>query len=127
MPVEMNWEPRGVRSRFFGAVTAADLLHHVIEVCRHPDFSQLRFSILDFRDAKDEVNDKDLFEVRAQIIGAQVTNPHILVAALTTDPGAIEHLTRFIRLGALNRQIQIFSTPELAMDWIAEQSMFLLH
>ncbi len=123
----MNWEPRGVRSRFSGAVTAADLLHHVIEVCRHSDFSELRFSILDFRDAKDEVNDKDLFEVRAHLIRAQVTNPHILVAALTTDLGAIEHLTRFIRLGALNRQIQIFSTPELAMDWIAEQSMFLLH
>ena len=84
MPVEMNWEPRGVRSWFSGAVTSADLLHHVTEVCRHPDFSELRFSILDFRDAKDEVNDEGLFEVRAQIIGAQVTNPHILVAALTT-------------------------------------------
>ena len=89
MPVEINWEPRGVRSRFSGAVTSADLLHHVIEVCRHSDFSELRFSILDFRDARDEVNDKDLLEVRAQIMGAQVTNPHILVAALTTEPGVI--------------------------------------
>lgn len=116
-----------MRSRFSGAVTAADLLHHVIEVCRHSDFSELRYSILDFRDAKDEVNDKDLFEVRAHLIGAEVTNPHILVAALTTDPAVIEHLTRFIGFGTLNRQIQIFSTPELATDWIAEQSMFLLH
>jgi hypothetical protein len=127
MPVEMTWELRGVRSRFSGPVTAADLLHHVQEVCRHPGFSQLRYSILDFRDATDDVNDADLREVRAQLIGSQPMNPGILVAAITTDRAAIDHLTRFIGLGVLNRQIQVFSTPEAAMDWIAEQSTFLMH
>ncbi len=127
MPVEMAWELRGVRSRFFGSVTAADLLHHVREVCRHPDFSDLRFSILDFRDATDAVADADLLEVTAELVGSQYTNPRILVAAITTEREAIEHLTRFIGLGVLNRQIQIFSTPDAAIDWIAEQSTFLLH
>jgi hypothetical protein len=127
MPVEMAWELRGVRSRFFGSVTAADLLHHVQEVCRHPDFSDLRFSILDFRDATDNVADADLLEVSAELVGSQYTNPRILVAAITTEREAIEHLTRFIGLGVLNRQIQIFSTPDAAIDWIAEQSTFLLH
>jgi hypothetical protein len=127
MPVEMTWELRGVRSRFFGSVTAADLLHHVREVCRHPDFSDLRFSILDFRDAIDAVDDADLLEVRAELIGSQYTNPNILVAAIITERGSIDHLTRFIGLGVLNRQIQIFLTPDAAMDWIAEQSTFLLH
>ena len=127
MPVEIAWELRGVRSRFFGSVTAADLLHHVREVCRHPDFSDLRFSILDFRHATDAVEDADLLEVRAELIGSQYTNPKILVAAITTEREAIDHLTRFIGLGVLNQQIQIFSTPDDAMDWIAEQSTFLLH
>ena len=127
MPVEMAWESRGVRSRFFGSVTAADLLHHVREVCRHPDFSDLRFSILDFRHATDAVEDADLLEVRAELIGSQYTNPKILVAAITTEREAIDHLTRFIGLGVLNQQIQIFSTPDDAMDWIVEQSTFLLH
>jgi len=127
MPVEMTWELRGIRSRFFGSVTAADLLHHVREVCRHPDFGDLRFSILDFRDATDAVDDADLLEVRAELIGSQYTNPKILVAAITTEREAIDHLTRFIGLGVLNQQIQIFSTPDDAMDWIAEQSTFLLH
>jgi hypothetical protein len=127
MPVEMTWEPRGVRTRFFGSVTAADLLHHVLEICRHPDFSNLRFSVLDFRDATDAVDDAKLLEVRAQLIGSQYTNPSILVAAITADHGVINHLTRFISLGILNRQIQVFPTPEAAMDWIAEQSTFLLH
>ena len=127
MPVEMAWELRGVRSRFFGSVTAADLLHHVREVCRHPDFSDLRFSILDFRGAIDAVDDADLLEVRAELSGSQYTNPRILVAAITTEREAIDHLTRFIGLGVLNQQIQIFSTPDDAMDWIAEQSTFLLH
>jgi len=127
MPVEMIWELRGVRSRFFGSVTAADLLHHVREVCRHPDFSDLRYSILDFRDATDAVKDADLLEVRAELIGSQYTNRKILVAAITTEREAIDHLTRFIGLGVLNHQIQIFSTPDDAMDWIAEQSTFLLH
>ncbi len=71
MPVEMAWKLRGVRSRFFGSVTAADLLHHVREVCRHPDFSDLRFSILDFRDATDAVADADLLEVTAELVGSQ--------------------------------------------------------
>jgi len=92
MPVEMTWEPRGVRSRFFGSVTAADLQ-----------------------------------EVNAQLAGSQYTNPRILVAAICADREVIGHLTRFIGLGVLNRQIQIFPTPEAAMDWIAEQSAFLLH
>ena len=127
MPVEMAWESRGVRSRFFGSVTAADLLHHVREVCRHPDFSDLRFSILDFRHATDAVEDADLLEVRAELIGSQYTNPKILVAAITTEREAIDHLTRFIGLGVLKQQIQIFSTPDDAMDWIVEQSTFLLH
>ena len=127
MPVEMAWEPRGVRSRFFGLVTAADLLHHVQEICRRPNFSGLRFSILDFRNADDAVADADLLELKAQLIGSQPWNPRILVAAITADPMVIDHLTRFIGLGVLNRQIQIFSTPEAAMDWIAEQSSFLLH
>jgi hypothetical protein len=127
MPVEMTWELRGTRSRFFGSVTAADLLHHVREVCRHPDFSDLRFSILDFRHATDAVEDADLLEVRAELIGSQYTNPKILVAAITTEREAIDHLTRFIGLGVLNQQIQIFATPDDAMDWIVEQSTFLLH
>lgn len=127
MPLEMAWEPRGVRTRFFGSVTAADLLHHVREICRHPDFGDLRFSILDFRDATDAVDDASLLELEAELIGSQYTNPNILVAAITADHGVIRHLTRFISLGVLNRQIQIFATPEAAMDWVAEQSAFLLH
>lgn len=127
MPLEMVWEPRGVRTRFFGSVTAADLLHHVQEICRRPDFSDLRFSILDFRDATDAVDDANLLAVRAELIGAQYTNPNILVAAIAVDQAVIDHLTRFIRLRVLNRQIQVFSTPEAAMDWVAEQSTFLLH
>ena len=127
MPVQMEWEPHGVRSRFFGTVTATDLLHHVREVCRHPDFRDLRFSILDFRDATDAVDDAGLPEVKSELIGSQYSNPGILVAAITVDRKVIGHLTRFIGLGVLNRQIQVFSTPEAAMDWIAEQSTFLLH
>lgn len=127
MPVEMSWEPRGVHSRFFGSVTATDLLHHVLAICRHPDFRDLRFSILDFRDATDAVDDASLLEVRAQLVSSQYTNPNILVAAITRDNAVINHLTRFISLGVLNRQIQIFSTPEVAMDWVAEQSAFLVH
>jgi hypothetical protein len=127
MPVEMAWEPRGVRSRFFGLVTAADLLHHVQQICGRPDFSDLRFSILDFRNATDAVDDAALLELKAQLIDSQYWNPRILVAAITGDPKIIDHITRFIRLGVLNRQIQVFSTPEAAMDWIAEQSTFLLH
>jgi hypothetical protein len=127
MPVEMTRESPGVRSRFFGSVTAADLLHHVREVCRHPDFGDLRYSILDFRDATDAVDDADLREVSAELIGSQYPNPSILVAAITTEREAIDHLARFIGLGVLNRQLQIFSTPDATMDWIAEQSTFLLH
>ena len=127
MPLEFAWEANGVRTRFFGPVTAADLLHHVREICRHPDFSDLRFSILDFRDATDAVDDAHLLEVKAELMGSQYINPRILVAAITADHVVISHLTRFIGLGVLNRQIQIFSTPEAAMDWIAEQSTFLLH
>ena len=127
MPVEMAWEPRGVRSRFFGRVTAADLLHHVQTICQRPDFTDLRFSILDFRDAVDAVDDADLLDVQAQLTGSQYWNPRILVAAITRDRQVIDHISRFIRLGILNRQIQVFSTPEAAMDWVSDQLTFPLH
>jgi hypothetical protein len=67
--------------------------------CRHPDFSDLRFSIFDFRDATDAVDDANLLDVRAELIGSQYTNPKILVAAITADLTVISHLTRFISLG----------------------------
>jgi hypothetical protein len=73
------------------------------------------------------VDDANLLEVKAELIGSQYTNPNILVAAIAADHGVISHLTWFISLGVLNRQIQIFRTPEAAMDWIAEQSTFVLH
>ena len=96
-------------------------------ICRHPQFTDLRFSILDFRDAVDAVDDADLLQLQAELIDSQYSNPGILVAAVSGDPKVIGHLTRFISLGILNRQIQVFSTPEAAMDWIADQSTFLLH
>ena len=73
------------------------------------------------------MDDADLRDVQAQLIGSQYSNPRILVAAITRDPMIIHHVTRFIGLGFLNRQIQVFPTPEDAMDWIAEQSTFPLH
>lgn len=127
MPVEMAWERHGVRSRFVGPTTAADLLQHVRGVCAHPDFRDLRFSILDFREAVDRVEDEQLDDLKAQLIGAQFSNPRIFVAAIATDPGILAHVDRFIRLGVLNHQIQVFATPEAAMDWIVEQTTFLLH
>jgi hypothetical protein len=123
----MAWEPCGVRSRFFGLVAAADLLQHVQGICSRPDFADLRYSILDFRGAVDGVDDADLLRVQAQLTGAQYWNPRILVAAITGDRMVIDHLKRFIGLGILNRPIQVFSTPEDAVDWIAEQLTFPLH
>ena len=91
MPVEMAWEPRGVRSRFFGVVTAADLLHHVQEIIRRPDFTDLRFSILDFRNATDAVDDADLLELKSQLVDLQVLKSG--AAKLLSDRVAIVHLS----------------------------------
>lgn len=122
MPFAMNWEAQGVHTRFSGSVTAADLLRHVEEVCRNPAFDDLRFSILDFRDATYVVNDLELADIRAQLLGAQYTNPYVLVAAVATDEDAVDHLQRLARLGALTQPMQVFASPEDAVDWIAVQS-----
>ena len=122
MPFEMHWEPQGVHTRFFGTVTAADLLHHVQDVCHSANFDDLRFSIIDFREATDAVSDPELLPVRANLVGAQYTNPNIFVAAIATDEMAVAHLRRFASLGVLRKPMQVFATTEDAEDWIAAQT-----
>ncbi len=51
MPYQVNWESRGVYTRYYGHVTGADMRGNIEDVCRDERFEQHRYHILDFSDA----------------------------------------------------------------------------
>jgi hypothetical protein len=109
--------PEGIYTSFSGPVTSADLLQHVVRVGSDPRFDQLRFSILDFSDATDEVDDAELTAVYAHMIGQRHANDRVRVAAITTDASVIAHIERFPLTIALREPIRIFATANEARDW----------
>lgn len=125
MPFQTQWTKDGALTRFQGDVTTAVLLEHLRVICNHSRFDELRYSILDFRDARDAVDDGELLAVVAQLMGASLTNPRIHVVAVSTDDGVIQHLARFSERGYLKLPLRVFSTPESAIDWLIEQSVML--
>lgn len=111
------WCRSGIYTHFAGPVGASDLLHHVLQVTSDPRFDNLRFSILDFRDAVDAVDDAELTAVYAHLIGARYSNDRIRVAAVTIDPRHTERLERFSAALALWEPIRVFADKDAAFEW----------
>jgi hypothetical protein len=81
---------RGVYRRFSGNVCAADFFSSISEVQNHPDFDLFKFSIINFLDVESyDISSDDVTGFVALGLGAQFSNPNLVVAIVATHGGIL--------------------------------------
>lgn len=122
MPFEIEWEPRGLRTRFHGLVSGADILRHSTAIDNDPRFDSLRYVIADFLEADlHSISETDVMLVSANDYGAAHTNPNIRVAIVTTDE-RVRSLARLYAAPPLEPYpTEVFRSVVEARDWIERQ------
>lgn len=122
MPFDLIWEPRGVRRRYFGAVTIAERLRSFEAICADPRFDALRFTITDYRDVVDyEIEESATAEIAALHVAPSLTNPNIVLAAVVTDERIIAAIRHFVSLAFTTQPYEIFADEAAARVWIAQR------
>ena len=123
MGFHVHWENRGVVKRYFGQVSAEELIAPVIATEADPRFDRLRYVINDFLDATSVTfTQADIDEIAACDIGAALTNPRIKVAVVVVQEDVIELVGRYIQASGLAYPTRVFPTIAQARAWVAEPS-----
>jgi hypothetical protein len=117
MPFEVTFEPRGVRKRYFGLVTAAEFFESQRVVHEHNEYRRLKYSVHDFLAVEQfTIGVKDVTLFAAHAIGARQTNPRAHLAVVCTHRGIIEFGNLFARLTRLH--LEFFARAEDTTAWV---------
>jgi hypothetical protein len=120
MPYELSWEPQGVCRRYFGHVLIEERSRSFDLICSDLRFDALRYTVTDYLEVESyEVTDDATEEIAARHIGALMTNPQIVIAAVAVDPRVVAAIRHFIDLGFIAQPYGVFSTMAEARAWIA--------
>ena len=120
MPYELNWEPHGVCRRYFGHVSIDERSRSFDLICSDTRFDALRYTITDYLEVDGyEVTDDATEEIAARHIGALLTNPQIVIAAVAVDPRVVAAIRHFISLGFIAQPYEVFPTLAEARAWVA--------
>jgi hypothetical protein len=120
MSFELSWEPRGVLRRYYGNVSIEERRRSLELICSDERFDTLRYTITSYLAvAEYEVSDEATAEIAAFHIAPLVTNPDIVIAAVTTRPDIIAAIEHFIELGFVCQPYRVFPTEVAARDWIS--------
>ena len=121
MPYQIEWELRGLRTRYYGNVTGEDMRRQIEEVCKDERFQQHRYHILDFSEATDfNLTERESLINSGVLIGAAFMNHQVLIAAVVTRENVRAALERFHSLGASPFIAKIFPNEPEARKWIQE-------
>lgn len=122
MPYELTWEPQGVCRRYFGQVLIDERSRSFDLICSDARFDALRYTVTDYLEVEHyEVTDDATEEIAARHIGALLTNPHIVIAAVAVDPRVVASIRHFIGLGFITQPYGLFPTMADARAWINAQ------
>jgi len=116
---ELSWESKGLVKRFFGDVTDKQFIDAVIESESDARFDGLRHVINDFRDVESFVFTPDDVDYVAAIDNAAaVSNPHIRIAVITSNPEIIALATQYAESPMNVYPTRIFATLADARSWL---------
>ena len=120
MPYQTTRESQGIYQKFWGDVVSPELFESMNVIQDDPDFDSLRFVIKDYLDvALFDVGVKTLLEGLVLNMRGKRTNPHIVVAIVTTNQEIIDASNAALsyRFDAYPRKL--FPTLDEARHWIA--------
>jgi hypothetical protein len=124
MPYELTWEHRGVYRRYFGDVTIVERRHSLDSIFANPRFDSLRFTITDYLDVDSyEITDEATEEIAAMHVAPLLTNPRIVIAAVTVDERIIAAIKHFISLDFIRQPYRVFPSVAAARHWIGVESL----
>jgi len=116
---ELSWESKGLVKRFFGDVTDKQFIDAVIESECDARFDGLRHVINDFRDVESFVFTPDDVDYVAAIDNAAaVSNPHIRIAVITSNPEIIALARQYAESPMNVYPTRIFATLADARAWL---------
>jgi hypothetical protein len=119
MPFELSWEPEGVVRRYTGWVSPQDRRDSLELICADHRFDELRYAISDYRSVTGyEADAAAAVELAALHRGPLLTNPQIVIAAVTDRPDVIADIRTFIAQGVLSMPYRIFSDMAEARRWV---------
>lgn len=127
MGFELQWERYGVVKRYFGDVTADELVQPVLLTHADARFDELRYVINDCLDVASVRVDGDatkdvVEEIAIHDKGASATNPRIRVAIVATEPSLVALAKAYIASPLNTFPTRIFATMRDARAWLAPEA-----
>lgn len=119
MPIEILYTGPGVLRKFTGHIEFLDVLNANGEVWSHPQWDGFVYMIDDLRG----ISSTSFTRTDANLTGrmhipAAASNPHLKVAAISTDPRILSLLAEFEPLlSEAGWEYKVFASPDEAMQW----------
>jgi len=119
MPYQTTWEASGVCQKFWGVVTSPELFDSLTDTHDDPRFDSLHYVIKDYLEVTVfDVGVKTLLEGLALNTVSKRTNPHVVVAIVTTNLQIIESSKAASSYNFDTYPRKIFPTVAEAREWI---------
>ncbi len=120
MPHEINWEGRILNLRFHDDVRVDEVWKVISDVQGHPNFDDIKFSIIDFSDTTQlHLPEESIEEFAATTHGAVITNPSAIALFVTKNVDIKKILELFSEQSP--RKTKFFDNLEEARSWANEQ------
>jgi len=120
LPYRITWEPSGVYREYLGDVTIDERRASFDAICGDPRFDDLRYSITSYLGVGSyEVTSAATAEIAALHIGAFVTNPAIVMAAVVDRADIVDAIEDFRRHAYTANPYRTFRTLAEARRWVA--------
>ncbi|MEJ2142238.1 MAG: hypothetical protein P8Y24_07760 [Gammaproteobacteria bacterium] len=116
------WEQHGIYRLFSGKLAGKELLESIQQVEADARFDSVRYVINNFLDVTEiDISPKDIKIIAAIDIAAALSNPHIYIAQVATDP-QIEKLNELYSsvAGKSPYPTKVFNNLEDARKWLEE-------
>ena len=117
----VHWEETGAVKRFFGAVTALEVMQSVVEIEGDARLDDIRYVINDLLAATAfSCDSTEVDEIAAIAKASALSNSRIMIAIVATMPEITTGARQYVESPMNVYQTRIFSTLAEARVWIAE-------
>jgi hypothetical protein len=121
MSFNIVWEPHGIYKKFWGFVSASELIQSVETFHNDPRFDDFLYTINDFLSVEGfDVSQRTVEDVAVLNLGAQSFHSKGLVALVTNDERIMALARYFSSPDLRSYPTEIFATVAEARVWIQE-------
>lgn len=116
---EFNWEPHGVRWRYYGTTSGEEIVSASKLIYGDPRFDDLRYKLVDLVEADSFAMERhDIAEIASQHKAAALSNPNVKTAIIVKE-SCVEQAAYFASLFRKSTWVvRIFHDPREADAWL---------